>query len=460
MRTKRITFGFLVLSLLACNFVNQMITPPTATPQPTLTATASLTPTPEPLRPAYIPPECAAVPLATVSPDVALAQPALETQTNPQISKNEQLNVFNDITETVRDVYIYRDYNGKDWSKMQARYKDKINAGLDTESFYLEMGFMIFELGDEHSFYLSPLEVEQSETELRGDNEVVGIGVLAEPDFDRGRIMVFSTFAGSVAEHGGIQPHDAILLVDGLPIRVETGNRLRGPECSAVILTVQSPGEASRDVMLIRQTFQGGLEIDARIVLTTDGSRIGYIFIPTFFDETIPPQIVTALQGFGELDGLILDVRLNGGGSSMVVDPIFAYFVSGRLGRFVSRDESHVLNVEADPIGNSQSVPLVVVVSEGTASYGEIFAGVLKDLGRAKITGETSLGNVEVLHGFNFDDGSQLWIAAATFRPENSDQDWEKTGIIPDLPAFALWDTFTFETDPSIAAALTLLGHK
>jgi len=210
----------------------------------------------------------------------------------------------------------------------------------------------------------------------------------------------------------------------------------------------------------VRHNLQGSLNIDARLVATTDGSKIGYIFIPTFFDETIPPQIDAALEEFGDLDGLILDVRLNGGGISSVTDLIFAHFVSGRLGQFVSREGSYPLRVEADPIANSQTVPLVVIVSEDTASYGEIFAGVLKDQGRAKITGETSLGNVEVLYGSTFEDGSEAWIASAIFRPKNSDADWEQTGIVTDISAFAEWDTFTFETDPSIAAALTLLGHQ
>ena len=38
--------------------------------------------------------------------------------------------------------------------------------------------------------------------------------------------------------------------------------------------------------------------------------------------------------------------------------------------------------------------------------------------------------------------------------------DWEETGIVPDVQAYAPWDTFYFDTDPSIAAAVELLGHK
>ena len=202
------------------------------------------------------------------------------------------------------------------------------------------------------------------------------------------------------------------------------------------------------------------MRIESHLIPTTDGSKIGYIFIPTFFDETIPRQIEDALNEFGQLDGLILDVRMNGGGSSVVANPIMSFFTSGRLGQFVSREDTRALRVDADPIQNSQTVPLVVMVSEDTVSYGEIFAGIMRDSRDAKITGETSLGNVEVLNGFNFDDDSQMWLASETFFPEHSDENWEQTGIVPDIEAFADWDTFTFETDPSIAAALTLLEHQ
>ena len=462
MKIKCIVFGFLILSLLACNYVTQMVFPPTATPIPTatLTPTTPPTPTPTPLLPAYIPPECASTPLATISPDVALAQPTREIEANPEVSKSEQLQILEELARIVQDVYVYPDYNGKDWNEIRSRYQAKIEAGLDTASFYLEMQAMIEELQDEHSFFLSPLEVEETEAELRGESEFVGIGIYHIPDVERQRLVVISTFPGSPAEYAGIGPHDSILLADGLPIDVETGNRLRGPSCSAVVLTVQSPGEAPREVMLVRQNIEGGLDIESRLVPTTDGSKIGYIFIPTFFDETIPPQIENALNEFGPLDGLILDVRLNGGGSSSVVDPILEHFVEGRLGQFVSRADSRPMDVDPNPIHNSQTVPIVVLVSEDTVSFGEIFAGVMRDSRDAKIVGETSLGNVEVLHGYDFDDGSQVWIASETFFPENSDDNWEETGIVPDVQAFAEWDTFYFETDPSVAAAVQLLGHQ
>ena len=457
MKLKQFAYVFLIASMLACNFVTNRLTPPTATPTPTLTATL------EPLTPAYIPSNCQNIALATISPATALVQPTPELQSNPEISQDLQQKVFDDVVDIIEKVYVYPDFNGNDWSALVSKYQAKIDAGLNTKNFYSEMQSMIMELGDEHSSFQSPVDVAESEAELAGTNDFVGVGIYVMPQLDKDQAAIISIFPDSPAEYSGLKAHDALLAVDGLPI-VANGESYtylaRGPECSATVLTVKSPGQEPRNVMVVRQRIQSSLLIDARLVPTSDGSRIGYIFIPTFYDQTIPQQIEDALNNFGPLDGLILDNRLNGGGSSDVIEPILAFFTSGNLGQFVSRKDSRPLQISANPIQNSQDVPLIVLVSEETVSFGEVFSGVLKDSGRAKIAGQTSLGNVEILHGYDFDDGSRIWIAEETFDPFISHANWEETGIIPDLEAYADWDTFIFETDPSIAAALTLLEHK
>ena len=211
---------------------------------------------------------------------------------------------------------------------------------------------------------------------------------------------------------------------------------------------------------MLRYAIQSYIPIVAQLVTTHDGSRIGYIYLPSFFDETIPSQVKTALQQWGQLDGLILDNRMNPGGSSDVVLPILSYFTDGLLGHFVSREATHSFEVKADPVANSQTVPLVVLVGEDTVSFGEIFSGILQDIGRAKVVGQTTLGNVEILDSHNFGDGSRLWLAQERFQELNSKADWEQTGIIPDVQADAEWDTFTFQNDPSVAAAVKQLGHQ
>jgi carboxyl-terminal processing protease len=462
MKLRKIAFGSLILSLLACSTVTNRIVPPTPTLTPTATVTLTASPTATatvtPLVPAYIPPECANKPLATLSPKTEAA-PTEEVQTDVEISKDEQLEILHEVDQTVREVYVYPDFNGKDWSAIVSRYTSMVEAGLDTDEFYSQMESMIEELGDEHSFILSPLGVEAMDEELEGENSFVGIGISNALEPEHGRVVVVDTFPGSSAEHAGIKMHDSILRVDGYPIFDEQHDRLRGPLCSAMVLTVQSPGEAPRDLLLVRQRVKGNLRIDARLVPTQDGSKIGYIFIPSFFDETLPAQIRKALEDFGRLDGLILDVRMNSGGTNIVADPILSFFTSGTLGQFVSRSDARTLEIRGSPINNSQTVPLVVMVSRDTASYAEIFAGIMRDSRGAKITGETSLGNVEVLLPYDLEDGSLLYLATEAFHPAHSNENWEETGIVPDVQAFADWGSFTFDDDPSIAAALKLLGH-
>jgi carboxyl-terminal processing protease len=258
-----------------------------------------------------------------------------------------------------------------------------------------------------------------------------------------------------------LQPHDNILAIDGIRI-VQDGTpqqqRMRGPACSQVVLTVQTPGEAEREVSLVRSELSGALPIDARLVPTANGARVGYLFLPTFLDESLPGRIEAALAAFGPLDGLILDDRMNGGGLGSVTEALLGYFLSGPAGSFVDNQGSTPLTILAHPIHNSQAVPLVVLIGEDTVSNGEIFAGVLQDLGRAQLVGQTTLGNVERLHEVDLPDGSRLWLAVERFEPLNSEADWEAQGIVPEVPVAAAWEDFTAADDPVVAAALQLLA--
>jgi carboxyl-terminal processing protease len=125
------------------------------------------------------------------------------------------------------------------------------------------------------------------------------------------------------------------------------------------------------------------------------------MMFPTFLDETIDDQARTALQQMtvdGPLDGLIVDNRVNTGGSGAVFNPVLGLFTSGEQGSFVSRSSGRQpLFVQPEDIGGSQTVPMVVLVGRETASYGEVMSGILGLSERATLIGETTNGNVERL---------------------------------------------------------------
>ncbi len=215
---------------------------------------------------------------------------------------------------------------------------------------------------------------------------------------------------------------------------------------------------------MTRHRITGEVPILYKVITTPDDKRIGYILLVTFDDSTVDEQVASALRqmsGEAPLDGLILDDRMNGGGTNTVLEPMLGYFVGGNLGNFINRDEVRPLQIDLNDINGSSQVPLVVLVGSETASFGEIFAGVLQDVGRAYLIGQTTDGNVEILWGYDLEDGSKLWLANETFRPLNHpDQNWEQVGIIPDSFQPGEFDEFSLENDPVILAAIGYLSEQ
>jgi carboxyl-terminal processing protease len=275
------------------------------------------------------------------------------------------------------------------------------------------------------------------------------------------QVVIVNIFRNSPAEEAGLHIHDSLLAVDGHPLVDESGFRrdlIVGKEGTSIELTVQTPGEEPRTIHITRRKITGELPVPYEVLTSPDGKRIGYILLTTFADSTVGPQVQAALEQMGKekpLDGLILDNRMNSGGMSDVVTAVLSPFVQGTVGFFVERQEKDAFEIPPMDIYGSQKLPLVVLVGEGTASFGEISSGLLQDLGRAYLIGEITNGNVEILRGFNFSDGSLAWIAYRTFRPLNNPElDWEKTGVIPDEIVPSAWEEFTLQTDPAVLQAL------
>ena len=406
----------------------------------------------------------------TLTPQPTSTQPATQTPSIPSatpLSQELQVAIFDELWTIVRDDYLYSDFNGLDWDAIHSEYRQKIEAGLTDEEFYLTLDEMIARLGDDHSVYLDPQQASAEDAEYQGNLNFVGVGVIAVAVPERDRAVVLVTFPGGSAEEAGLKPRDSILAADGTPILDENGflrDIVRGPEGTQVTLTVQTPGEKPRDIPMLRRRVTGSIPLFYTILTSPEGQRIGYISLVTFSDGTIDDQVELALSAMtveAPLDGLIIDNSQNSGGADTVLRPMLSYFTSGVLGHFVSRAEERPLEVKGVDINGSSEVPLVILIGPDTVSYGEVFAGVLKDIGRAYLIGETTEGNIETLWGYDFDDGSRAWIAHETFRPLNHpDQDWEETGIIPDLALVSNWDEYTLETDPAVLAALEYLDKE
>jgi carboxyl-terminal processing protease len=420
---------------------------------------AANTPSPGPAA-SVTSPAASAAPFATLSPTPPVATSVPTATLAPSATSaatGRQLRLFTRLWESVRDTYVYADFNGLDWDEVYRRYRARIEAGVEDEAFYQAMREMIDELRDDHSAFYSPEEVAEEEQQLRGQFDYVGIGIYVTTLLDERHAVLLQVFRDSPAERAGLKSHDRILAVDGVPVIDANGEEhldlLIGPTGSEVRLTVQTPGQEPRDLVLQRAHVEGQLQVEA---LRLPGTQVGYLLIPTFWDQTIAGRVREGLESLltdGELEGLIVDMRINGGGLMTELQDTLALFTGGELGAFVSREAEHPLLVEASPVGNSLELPLVVLVGRETESFGEIFSGVLQERGRARVVGRTTGGNVEILWPVDLEDGSRAWIASETFLPP-SGANWEETGIIPDVEILLDWDDFTPETDLQLQAAL------
>jgi len=433
-----------------------------ATPTPPASQTAL-----EAVRP------CAFVPgvstPATMPPEVLAADtpPPLPSPTLPpntavdQAVTDRQLKIYRQLWDTVNTEYVYRDFNGRDWEAIGAKYEALIKQGLTDADFYDAMDLMIAELGDDHSRFDSPETVKLDDEIYQGHTDYVGVGIRWNAVPEAGRGYIIYVYADSPAAEAGLRSHDNILAVDGKGLFDANGNytdAIRGPAGTSVTLTIRRPGEKTFDVTMTRRRINSPAPIDFCLM---PGSRLAYLFLPGLDDSTVPGNVRLALQALtagGPLAGLVLDNRQNLGGAEPVLEEILGFFLNGTQGHFVSHQDERSLIIRRENIGNSQTVPMVVLISPNTASFGEVMSGVLQNSGRARLAGQRTRGVVEVLFGYDFNDGSRAWIAHETFQPINLPNGvWNKRGVEPDVDAPSRWDLFTEATDPGLAVAVQLL---
>ena len=443
--------------------VAAVYSPPTATARPTRAPATGVSPSPT--RSPSGTPAAAPTPRPTARPSATPVGATPEPRPSAR-DTDLQIRVFGELWKTVKDNYIYENFNGVDWTALKPATESKIRAGLTSTEFSTLMGDIVESLSDDHSRYQSPIEVKEEQARFRGEQSYTGIGIQWDLNREKKYVFVLTVYPDSPAERAGIRPHDHILAVNGEPAVDAQGeaivSKVRGPEGTSVTITVRQPGGTPRDLTVTRAKVTAKAKVDARLLdpAIAGAKRIGYVLLPTFYEEGIADQFRDAVGGLmkgGNLDGLIIDVRNNGGGSLGELERTLTVVANGVMGNQTTRAGSkRQLRARGEKVGNSQTVPLAILTSKSSVSAAEIFAGVLQGAKRAKTVGQDSAGNIEVLYTYKFEDGSQALIASETFRlPDGSN--WEGTGVKADVPVpNSGWDEFTEASDPAIGAAAAL----
>jgi C-terminal peptidase prc len=432
---------------------------PTATPTPAPSATPQPSATPRP----------SATPQPTITPTPSpTLEPLPPTATLAPIEQSEREAIFDRVWTLVRDRYVYTDYRGLDWDAVREEYAPRAAAAETPAAFYAVLREMIDQLGDDHSRYESPREVAEQQAEFEGELRYAGIGALVMELPEGG--LITRVARGGPADEAGLRPRDLILAVGGIPF-TDTARFgpegpigvVRGPPGSVVRLMIRSPGATPREIDLTRRAIDADAfaQVEAQRL---PGGRIGLIRIDTFYVEAIDERVRAELVGLletGPLDGLIVDVRDNGGGRlDLMLATIGLFIDGGTIGNSVGRRADNRLRVpNGKVLSELAETPVVVLVGSETASAAEMFAAGMQVLERARVVGVPSSGNTENLVPHDLSDGSRLWLAELNYRLPDGSQ-IEGRGVQPDRIVDVEWWRYDPADDPQIKAAIEELSGQ
>jgi carboxyl-terminal processing protease len=341
------------------------------------------------------------------------------------------------------------------WRLLDRHYVDPSKLTIDEMRFGAVRG-LVGSIGDAYSSFMTPKESTDFQQVLRGKLEGIG----AELTYRDGVIVVVAPLKGSPASAAGLLPLDVITGVDGESMKdaslQDAVMRIRGEKGTEVILTVFRPSEGEElDIPITRDEIR--VPSVEHEVLETGSGTVGYVALNQFGDSAVP-EIREALQQLKkeELEGLILDLRFNGGGYLDGAIDIASFFLT--KGKIVSVDRRGQEIASHYAFGSPivPDIPLVVLINEGSASASEIVAGALQDHGRAYIIGAKSFGKGTVQEVLDLPGGSSLRVTVAKWLTPNG-RDLSIEGVVPDLAVEMTTEQFVDGDDPQKEAALEYL---
>ncbi|MBC3489239.1 carboxy terminal-processing peptidase [Pseudomonas sp. SWRI50] len=374
----------------------------------------------------------------------------------------------------VKDEVLRQKIAGKEPKQIQEtltkRYKNQL-ARLDqtrAEDIFQAYINTFAQSYDPHTNYLSPDNAENFDINMSLSLE--GIGAVLQSDNDQVKIVRLVP-AGPAAKTKQVAPADKIIgvaqgnkeMVDVVGWRLdEVVKLIRGPKGSVVRLEVIPASNAPSDqtskiVSITREAVK--LEEQAAkksvLKLKQDGRdyKLGIIEIPAFYLDFKAyragdpeyksttrdvKKLLTELQK-EKVDGVVIDLRNNGGGSLQEATELTSLFIDKGPTVLVRNSDGRVDVLEDENPGAFYKGPLALLVNRLSASASEIFAGAMQDYHRALIVGGQTFGKgtVQTIQPLNH---GELKLTLAKFY-RVSGQSTQHQGVLPDIDYPSIIDT-------------------
>lgn len=267
---------------------------------------------------------------------------------------------------------------------------------------------------DPHSIYIPPVELEESETELNGNFDGIGIQFNVPND----TAIVLEVIPGGPSEKIGLQQGDRILKVDETEIagvnfpQDSMVRRIKGPAGSKVTVTVLRKGEK-----IPFEITRGKIPIHCVDASFMINDTTGYIRLSKFSRNTYTEFIQASKDLLDKgMKKLVFDLRDNTGGyldQALLLSNLF--LEKGEPIVYMEGLHRKKEEYKADGKGFLKDISLSVLINETTASSSEIFSGAIQDNDRGRIIGRRSFGKGLVQEPLYFSDGSAVRITVARF---------------------------------------------
>ncbi len=327
----------------------------------------------------------------------AVAGAMLERRVGAQSSQDESQ--LRDSLKTFTDVYALVEEN----------YAEPLTGDKADDAIYDGAIPGMLQVLDPHSHFYDPKSYARLREDQRGHYYGVGMIIQQQNDNGKNKVFVVTPYEDTPSFRAGIHPGDQIVEVDNKSTDGWTSDQvakaLKGPKGTAVEVTMQRYGQPKPLVFnLIRDEIPHP-SIDLKFEIRPG---IGYIHL-TQFQETTGDEMEAAIDSFGNLKGLVLDLRENPGGLlNQAVDVCDHLLAKGQT-IVTQRGRAYPdVNYSATHGNGGKTFPIVVLVNRDTASAAEIVSGALQDHDRALIVGETTFGKGLVQTVYNLSENTGL----------------------------------------------------
>lgn len=317
---------------------------------------------------------------------------------------------------------------------------------------------MTASLNDPYSVYMNADEYKKFNMSNSGIRIGIGISISVQND----RVTIISVEEGKPADKVDLKTGDIILKVDGEDIEGDT---------SKAVSLISDATKNSTVLTILREdeTFEVELEKEEIKSSSTESEmlndKVGYIRLKDFnegsSDEFI--EALTQLKDNG-MEGLIFDLRSNGGGFLNEAENIASQFIPKDEVITTLNNKFNKQKVSLSKGGIAEDIPVVLLVNSNTASASEVVTGALRDYNIATIVGTNTYGKGVAQSTFKIKSTEgALKVTIDSFYTPNGDN-INKVGIKPDyeveLTEEDVKGGYTKEKDPQYQKAIEIINEK